>query len=75
MSFEELMERLETVVQELEGGDLALEEAVRKYEEGVKLSKACQTKLESAEKALTRKMTDDGEKPFELSEKDKQDEE
>jgi exodeoxyribonuclease VII small subunit len=75
MSFEELMDRLETVVQELEGGELALEEAVKKYEEGVSLSKACQSKLESAEKALTKKMTDDGEKPFELNDQAKQDEE
>ncbi|MGM0436028.1 MAG: exodeoxyribonuclease VII small subunit [Bacillota bacterium] len=75
MSFEELMERLETVVQALEGGELALEEAVKKYEEGITLSKACQTKLESAEKALTKKMTADGEKPFELGEQEKPDEE
>ncbi len=67
MSFEDLMTKLESVVQSLEGGELSLEEAVKQYEEGVKLSKACQTKLESAEKALTKKMTDNGEQPFELN--------
>lgn len=67
MSFEDLMNKLESVVQSLEGGELALEDAVKQYEEGVKLSKACQTKLESAEKALTKKMTDNGEEPFALN--------
>lgn len=67
MSFEDLMNKLESVVQSLEGGELALEDAVKQYEEGVKLSKACQSKLESAEKALTNKMTDNGEETFELN--------
>ncbi len=63
-SFETLMDSLEEVVKALENGELPLEEAVKKYEEGMRLSKACHAKLEHAEKALTRKMTDQGEKPF-----------
>ncbi|MFW6284747.1 MAG: exodeoxyribonuclease VII small subunit [Bacillota bacterium] len=65
-SFEELMESLEEVVQSLENGDLPLEDAVKKYEEGMKLSKACHSKLEHAEKVLTKKMTDEGETAFDL---------
>jgi exodeoxyribonuclease VII small subunit len=72
MSFEELMNTLESVVQALEGGELALEEAVKKYEEGVHLSKACQSKLESAEKVLTKKMVNNKEEPFELNNQDEE---
>lgn len=71
-SFEELMDSLEEVVKALENGDLPLEDAVKKYEEGMRLSKACHDKLENAEKVLTSKMTDQGEAPFDL-EKDNTD--
>lgn len=67
-SFEELMESLEEVVKALENGELPLEDAVKKYEEGMRLSKACHDKLENAEKVLTRKMTDQGEESFDIEE-------
>ena len=57
LKFEKALERLEKIVQDLEGGNLSLEEALKKYEEGVKLSRTCAQKLEQAEskvEVLTR---------------------
>jgi len=49
LSFEQGLERLEKIVQELEKGDLALERALQLFEEGMQLSGACRKKLEEAE--------------------------
>jgi exodeoxyribonuclease VII small subunit len=48
-SFEEQLTALENVVERLEQGDLSLEESVRLFEEGMKLSDACKKELEAAE--------------------------
>jgi exodeoxyribonuclease VII small subunit len=47
--FEEHLTQLETVVERLERGDLTLDESVRLFEEGMKLSRACKDELEQAE--------------------------
>ena len=47
--FEKSLTRLEEVVKRLEGADLSLDEAMRLFEEGVKLSRECQKQLEEAE--------------------------
>jgi exodeoxyribonuclease VII small subunit len=47
--FEKHLTQLETVVDQLERGDLTLEESVRLFEEGMKLSQACKEELEQAE--------------------------
>ncbi len=47
--FEEHLTQLETVVEQLERGDLTLDESVRLFEEGMKLSQACKQELEQAE--------------------------
>ena len=47
--FEEHLTQLETVVERLEKGDLSLDESVRLFEKGMKLSQACKTELEQAE--------------------------
>lgn len=52
MKFEEALKRLEKIVQGLEDGDLPLDEALEKYEEGIRLSKACAKKLEVAKKKV-----------------------
>ena len=54
MSFEEALDRLETIVEELEGGSLALEQSLRHYEEGMKLSKRLAKQLDEAEKAIEK---------------------
>ncbi|MGC9292626.1 MAG: exodeoxyribonuclease VII small subunit [Acidobacteriaceae bacterium] len=48
-SFEASLKQLETIIGKLEKGDLPLEESVRLFEEGVRLSNACKADLESAE--------------------------
>jgi len=52
IQFEKALARLEKIVEELETGNIPLEEALKKYEEGVKLSRACQEKLAQAEKKI-----------------------
>ena len=47
--FEEHLTQLETVVERLERGDLSLDESVRLFEDGMKLSGACKKELEQAE--------------------------
>ena len=47
--FEKHLTQLETVVERLERGDLTLDESVRLFEEGMKLSQACKQELEQAE--------------------------
>ena len=68
-SFEQLMERLEEIAGELEGGELGLENAITRYEEGVKCYKQCHKILSCAEKKveiLTRASSGDLEaQPFE----------
>ncbi len=51
-SFEVALERLEGIVDHLEGGDLALEEALAEFEEGVKLSRHCAAYLRDAERKI-----------------------
>lgn len=68
MNFEENVEQLEKIVQELEKGDLNLDESIKKFEEGMNLSKKCNEILEEAEKKITVLIKkDDGlqEKNFE----------
>lgn len=50
--FEEALSRLEAIVAELERGDLPLEDSMRIFEEGIKLSKTCLKMLEDAERKV-----------------------
>ena len=52
-TFEQSMKQLEQIVQELESGDLSLEKAIKKFEEGIQLSKFCSKKLEETEKKIS----------------------
>lgn len=52
MKFEEALKKLEKIVADLEGGNLALDDSLEKYEEGIKLSKMCAKKLEVAKKKV-----------------------
>lgn len=52
MKFEEAMKKLEKIVEELEGGNLSLEDSLKKYEEGVALSQFCSKKLNEAQKKV-----------------------
>ncbi|MDJ0920927.1 MAG: exodeoxyribonuclease VII small subunit [Henriciella sp.] len=49
MSFEEAMAELETIVAQLEQGDVELEKSIEIYERGAALKKHCETRLKAAE--------------------------
>jgi len=62
-TFEMAMKQLEQIVQALETGDMPLEKAIKKFEEGIQISKYCSEKLDESEKRITLLMRDsDGEK-------------
>ncbi len=50
--FEQTLTQLETIVQRLESGNLPLEDALKNFEEGIKLAQAAKTKLQQAEQQI-----------------------
>jgi exodeoxyribonuclease VII small subunit len=52
MDFEKKLNRLEEIVAKMEGGDIPLEDSLKLFEEGVKLSRTCQTELDEAEQKV-----------------------
>ena len=50
--FEKALEDLEKIVEAMESGELTLDQALKKYEEGVGLVRACQSKLTETEKRI-----------------------
>lgn len=52
-TFEDTIKELEETVQKLEKGDLDLNESLRLFENGIKLSKSCQKMLDDAEKKVS----------------------
>jgi exodeoxyribonuclease VII small subunit len=52
MKFEQAIEKLESVIADLESGGLGLDESLKRYEEGIKLANFCSQKLESAQKKV-----------------------
>ena len=61
MTFEESMMALESIVRELEQGDVTLEQALDHFQKGIELSKVCQETLTNAETTLTKIMTETNE--------------
>lgn len=59
-TFEGDLERLETIIDELERGELPLEDAFARFEEGVRLSKACRARLDRIEGRVAE-LLDSGE--------------
>ena len=57
-SFEDALQQLEQIVQKLEKGELPLEESLKLYEEGIRLSRLCHGKLEEAEGKIEMLMKD-----------------
>jgi len=53
-TFEDAMQKLEAIVDELEQGELTLEGTLKKYEEGMKYSRFCMDKLNQAEQKLKK---------------------
>ncbi len=70
--FEESLARLEQIVKELESGDLSLDVSLKLFEEGIKLSRVCNKRLEEAERRVEILLKDKAGKvtaqPFEEEE-------
>ncbi|MBL7085299.1 MAG: exodeoxyribonuclease VII small subunit [Candidatus Omnitrophica bacterium] len=67
MKFEEALKKLEKIVADMESRKLSLDDSLKKYEEGVRLSRFCHKTLQSAQKkiqVLTKKGEDWEMKPF-----------
>jgi exodeoxyribonuclease VII small subunit len=68
--FEECLQRLEDVVNQLEKGEVPLEQALKLFEEGVQLSNSCRKELEEAEGKVEILLKQNGKlqaEPFEIS--------
>ena len=52
MKFEQALKRLEEIVEEMEAGEVSLDDLLKKYEEGVKLAHFCQGKLGEAQQRI-----------------------
>jgi exodeoxyribonuclease VII small subunit len=52
IKFEEALKKLEKIVEDLEQGDLSLDEALKKYQDGIELSRLCSARLENAKKKI-----------------------
>jgi len=67
-SFEKALERLETIVRAMEGGDLSLDKMMKDFEEGMTLVKLCSAKLNEVERKIEILVKKNGEnvtEPFE----------
>ncbi len=60
VNLEKSLSSLEKIVDELESGELPLEKAMKKFEEGIKLTRSCQTALKQAEQKVEILMRDAG---------------
>jgi len=60
ISFEEALKRLEEIVDNLEKGQLSLDESLKKFEEGIKLSKLCNKKLVETQQKVEKLMEKNG---------------
>ena len=54
LDFEKAMTELEKIVENLESGELTLDDSIKAFEKGIELSKLCQKKLEAAEERVKK---------------------
>lgn len=52
LKFEEMMKKLENIVDDLESGQMPLEESLKKYEEGVRLLRVCRKRLDETKRKV-----------------------
>lgn len=62
-SFEASLEALEEIVHQLEGGDLPLEKSLELFEDGIRLSRQCQERLNQAERRIEILLRDNQGRP------------
>lgn len=60
VSFEEKIKKLESIVAELENGDVPLDDAINKYTEAMKLSKECSNKLTEVSEKVNKILSENG---------------
>ena len=70
INLEKALADLEEIVEELESGDLPLEKAMKKFEEGIKLTRNCQTALKDAEQKVEILLKSAGGEDLEVFEVD-----
>lgn len=58
--FEASLEKLESLVEQMESGDLSLDESLKLFEEGIKLTRECQQALATAEQKVNQLMEKNG---------------
>ena len=69
LSFEDKIKKLESIVSELESGEVNLDDAINKYTEAMKLSKECSKKLNEVEASVNKILNENGElEDFEVKE-------
>ncbi|EJA3583471.1 exodeoxyribonuclease VII small subunit [Vibrio vulnificus] len=64
MSFEATIEELDNLVDQLENGDLALDDALKRFERGIALARASQAKLTEAEQRVSILLSDSDDAPL-----------
>lgn len=60
ISFEENLAKLETIVKDLENGNVPLDDAISKFNEAMKIAKTCDDKLKNAEESVNKILKEDG---------------
>lgn len=60
LTFEESLEKLESIVKKLESGEVPLDDAINEFNTAMKLAKSCDEKLKSAEEAITKIVNPNG---------------
>lgn len=71
LNFEKAMAQLEELVEDMEQGDMPLEEALKSFEKGIALAADCQQALSKAEQKVSQLVEKNGElleKPFDIDE-------
>ncbi|QPK63461.1 exodeoxyribonuclease VII small subunit [Methylomonas sp. LL1] len=63
--FEEAMEELENLVEQMERGDISLEESLKSFERGIKLTRNCQQALQEAEQKVQILLEKNGQQTLE----------
>jgi exodeoxyribonuclease VII small subunit len=79
IKFEQALARLEEIVENLEKGELSLDESLKKFEEGIKFSRFCTAKLDEAQKKVEILLADENgakkPQPLRISEQEAKSEE
>ena len=65
LTFEQAMKRLEEIVNALENGSVSLDDSLKLFEEGIKLSKYCENELKNIENKASKILLDSKEENFE----------